>query len=331
MSLLATDLRIVADENHHLLIPIVRYPSENDSSVLRKQAGFLEFGRGDFQAERKPLTVLDSLQEKLPSHVLAIIPRSIDIVGGIAILEITPELNPYKAKIGEAILAVNKNVRTVLSKASPISTQYRVREFEVLAGDDCTETMHNEYGCRYILDLRKVYFSPRLGYEHDRISRLVTEGETVIDMFAGIGPFSIPIAKRRSSVMVYAIDVNPEAIRYLKENIKLNKVEGKVTPFLGDCKNIVDHKLRGIADRVIMNLPGESLEYADTACQAIKPTGGIMHLYTFSDEKEPFNKLRDALKRSVLSAGRSVKDVETRIVKEVAPYKLQVAVDAKVT
>jgi tRNA (guanine37-N1)-methyltransferase len=258
-------------------------------------------------------------------------PKSLDIVGHVAILEITPELIPYKALIGEAVLSVNKNIRTVLAKASPISAQYRLREFEILAGEDSTETVHSEYGCKYLLDVRKVYFSPRLGYEHDRVSRLVNESETVVDMFAGIGPFSILIGKRRSQVKVYAIDVNPEAMKYLEENVRLNRVAGKVVPLLGDCRGIVRERLTGLADRVIMNLPEESLDYVDLACEAIKPTGGIMHLYTFSDEAIPFEELKEKVKDLVLSRGRSVQKIsETRIVKAIAPYRLQVVVDATV-
>ena len=330
LKLLATNLRIMCD-GQHLLIPLVKLPSNNDSDYLKKQVGSLEFGMGEFQVEQKALTILDMLEEKIPPHILASLPKSLDIVGHVAIVEITSELEPFKSEIGRAILCVNKNVLTVLAKASPIDTQYRIRDFEVLAGEDRTETLHSEYGCRFLLDLRRVYFSPRLGFEHDRVSKLVDEGETVVDMFCGIGPFSILIAKRRSLVRIYAIDINPDAIRYLKENIRLNKVEEKVTPLLGDCRDIVREKLKGVAHRVIMNLPAQSLEFIDLACEAIRPAGGITHLYTFSDEEPPFEKLKETLRKLILSAGRSAKEIEARIVKDVAPYKRQVVLDVSLT
>jgi len=330
LKLLATDLKIVTDDDC-LFIPLIRRPLNKECEEIRKQVGLLDFGTGTFHTKAKPVTALELLEDKLPPHVLASMPKSLDIVGHVAIVEITSELEPYKALIGQAILAVNRNVRTVLAKASPISTQYRLREFEILVGEDCTETLHNENGCRYLLDVRKVYFSPRLGYEHDRVSRLVNESETVIDMFTGVGPFSILIAKRRSLVKVYAIDVNPDAIRYLEENVRLNRVTGKVIPLLGDCRNIIRMKLRGVADRVIMNLPAQSLEFVDLTCEAIKPIGGIMHLYTFSDEPAPFERLRDEVEGLILSAGRSVKGtLGVRIVKAIAPYRLQVVVDATI-
>ncbi len=331
LKLLATNLRIFAKDDY-LFIPIFRQPVKMEVEALRKQVNTIAFGTATFQAEAKPMTILDMLGDKLPPHILASLPKSLDIVGHVAIVEITPELDPYRPLIGEAVLAANKNVRTVLAKASPINTQYRIREFDILAGEDRTETVHSEYDCRYLLDVRKVYFSPRLGYEHDRVSRLVNEGETVLDMFAGVGPFSIPIAKRKNLVRVYAIDTNPEAVRYLEENIKLNRVAGKVTAILGDCRDIVHEKFRGVADRVIMNLPGQSFAYLDLACEAIKPTGGVIHVYTFSDEPVPFENLKGKMKELISSAGRSTKRTpEARIVKTVAPYRLQVVLDVSVT
>lgn len=330
LKLLATDLRIICD-GQHLLIPLIKHPSNNDRDYLKKQVDALEFGIGKFQVERRPLTLPDILEEKIPPHILASLPKSFDIVGHVAIVEITPELEPFKSDIGQAILSINKNVLTVLAKASSISTQYRIRDFEVLAGEDRTETLHSEYGCRFLLDLRRVYFSPRLGFEHDRVSRLVDEGETVVDLFSGVGPFSILIAKRRSFVRIYAIDVNPDAIRYLRENLRLNKVQDKVTALLGDCRDIVHEKLKGVADRVIMNFPTQSLEFVHLACEAIRPAGGTIHLYTFSDEQPPFEKLKETLRRLTMSAGRSAKKIQARIVKDVAPYKRQVVLDASVT
>jgi tRNA G37 N-methylase Trm5 len=100
-------------------------------------------------------------------------------------------------------------------------------------------------------------------------------------------------------------------------------------PLLGDCRHVVQQKLRGISDRVVMNLPGQSFDYLDVACDAIKSAGGTIHLYTFSSEAPPFEALQKSLKESVESRGRSFKTISgIRIVKEVAPYRLQVAVDA---
>jgi len=328
LKLLATDLRIISEEEH-LLIPLLRQPINEESEALRRQSNTIEFGTGEFQEEAKPVTMLDLLEDRVPPHVLAGMPKSLDIIGHVAVVETTAELQPYKALIGEAVLAANKTVRTVLAKTGPIGTQYRLRQFEILAGEDRTETLYIEHGCRYLLDLRKVYFSPRLSYEHDRVSRLVNEGEKVVDMFAGVGPFSILIAKRRSLIQVYAIDLNPEAVKYLEENVRLNRLRGKVTALLGDCRSVICQRLRSVADRVIMNFPSHSFDYVDSACYALKPTGGVIHLYTFSDEQSPFENLKCRLEESVSSAGRSVKEISCmRTVKAVAPYRLQVVADA---
>jgi tRNA (guanine37-N1)-methyltransferase len=111
--------------------------------------------------------------------------------------------------------------------------------------------VQKEHGCEYHLDLSEVYFSPRLSYEHSRVASQVEEKETVVDMFAGVGPFSILIAKTHEDVKVYAVDVNPDATRYLERNIIVNGVMGKVVPVLGDAKEIVHERLRGAADRVM--------------------------------------------------------------------------------
>jgi tRNA (guanine37-N1)-methyltransferase len=328
LELLAKGLKI-GSNGKDLLIPLVRQPNDRESQELKGVLGVLKIGETTFQPRTRSRTLLDILGEVLPPHVLAGIPKSLDIVGHVAIVEMTPELESYGTVIGQAILNLNKNVRTILAKASQIGTQYRLREFKVLAGDDRTETIHNEHGCRYLLDVRKVYFSARLGFEHHRVAKLVHDGETVIDMFAGVGPFSILMAKNKQSITVYAIDVNPEAIKYLEKNVKLNKVEGKVKPLLGDCRRVVQQKLRGISDRVVMNLPAQSFDYLDVACDAIKSTGGAIHLYTFSSESPPFEALKKSLKKSVESRGRTLKTISgIRVVKEVAPYRLQVAVDA---
>ena len=89
--------------------------------------------------------------------------------------------------------------------------------------------------------MRKVYFSPRLATEREKITNQVNNGETIIDMFTGVGPFSIAIAHNKK-VEIYAIDINPDAIHYLGKNIILNKIQGKIIPILGDVKDVLKVK-----------------------------------------------------------------------------------------
>jgi tRNA (guanine37-N1)-methyltransferase len=271
------------------------------------------------------------LENKLPPHLIASLPRAIDFVGQIAVVEIPPELERRKEMIGEAIIKVHNQVHTVLAKSGAVEGVYRLRAFEVIAGVRETETIHKEYGCAYHVDLAKAYFSPRLSHEHDRVASKVKEGETIIDMFAGVGPFSVLIAKRHEDVRVYAIDVNPDAIALLKRNLKENWVEQKVTPILGDADQILEESLSGVADRVIMNLPERAIEYVDSACEALKREGGTAHYYDFTNTPNPLETAQVRLIEAVEKTDRSIQKILfARKVRAIAPYSWQVVVDAQI-
>jgi len=322
-------IRIVDD---HLIAPILREPSTEELEDLRKQFAEVIIETTQFQTRKiKSKTIYDILEDQLPPHLLASLPKSIDVIGQVAVVEIPLELQEHKVKIGEAILEVNSKVHTVLAKAGPISEKYRIREFEIVAGKGETLTTHKEFGCMYRMDVRKVYFSPRLSFEHERVASQVREGETVLDMFAGVGPFSILIAKRVRKVKVYAIDANQDAIRFLNENIVLNKVQGKVTPILGHAGTIIKEHFLGKIDRAIMNLPEQALGFIDSVCIALKPIGGMVHYYSFAIEPDPLDKAREDLEQAVLKAGRKIESfLNIRTVKSTAPHEWQVAIDAKV-
>jgi len=152
-----------------------------------------------------------------------------------------------------------------------------------------------------------------------------------VDMFTGVGPFSILIAKRHDKVRIYAVDVNPDAITFLEKNVEVNRVGEKVKPILGDARKVIKEQLFGVADRVIMNLPERAIEYVDAACEAIKPRGGIIHLYHFTNAPDPLETAKVRLIEAVKKTNRSVKKVLlTRRVRETAPYEWQVVVDAEI-
>ena len=315
-----------------IYIPLIRQPSENELEAIKEQVLDYEISTYSFPERKKRVTTFaELLVDKLSPHLLASLPRAIDFVGDVAIIEIPPELDAYKRIIGEAILETHKNVRIVLAKAGAISGTYRLREFSVIAGEPKTETIHREHGCHYYVDLAKAYFSPRLSYEHNRVASLVKEGETVIDLFAGVGPFAIQIAKTHENVEVYAIDVNPDAVEFLKRNIRLNRVEGKVHPILGDAKKVVEERLAGVADRVIMNLPEKAIEFVDVVCKAIKPAGGIVHFYSFVSASGSLETMQLRFTEAVEKFGRKVeKMLFSRLVRATAPYKWQAVLDAKI-
>lgn len=316
-----------------IYIPLNRQPSETEEKTLKENFSRHEILVKNFQEREKKIKTLEELlKDKLPSHLLASLPKSVDIVGDIAVIEISPELDKYKETIGEAVLKINKNLHTILAKAGAISGTYRVRELRLIAGDPKTETLHREYGCQYYVDLAKAYFSPRLSYEHYRVANQVKEGETIIDMFTGVGPFAILIAKTHKKVKVYAVDINPHAIEFLKRNVRLNRVDGKVHPVLGDAKKVVTEKLYGVADRVIMNLPEKALEHVDAACKALKPIGGIIHFYSFVSASRSLEKVKHSFKEAVANSGRKVEKILfSKLVRATAPYEWQAVLDAKVS
>ena len=317
--------------NDHLIAPISREPSTEELEELRKKFADVTIETTQFQVRKiRSKTIFDILGDRLPPHLLASLPKSVDIIGQVAIVEIPLELQEYKVQIGEAVLEVNSKAHTVLAKAGPISEKYRIRRFEVIAGKGETATTHKEFGCMYRMDVRKVYFSPRLSFEHERVASQVKHGETVLDMFAGVGPFSILIAKRVGRVKVYAIDANQDAFRFLNENIVLNNVQGKVTPILGDARTVIKEQFVGKVDRAIMNLPEQALGFVDSACTALKPTGGVVHYYSFAIEPDPLAKAKEDLEQAALNAGRKISFLNARTVKSTAPHEWQVAIDARV-
>jgi tRNA (guanine37-N1)-methyltransferase len=261
---------------------------------------------------------------------LAVLPHSADIVGDIAVIEIPQKLESHKALIGKAVLKAYKNVKTVLAKASVVSGVYRLREFETIAGENRTVTLHKEHGCQYCVDVAKAYFSPRLSYEHNRVASLVNEGETVADLFAGVGPFAVLIGKTHKTVKVYAVDMNPDAVEFLERNTRLNRVENRVYPILGDARQVVEQRLYGVADRVIMNLPEKAIEFVDAACKALKPEGGVIHFYGFVDASNSVENLQTQFVKAVEKYDRKVVSVSSKLVRATAPYEWQTVMDAKI-
>lgn len=325
------EFQVQRDEDF-LYIPLISQPRENTLKTLRENGVTYQILACTVQERKiqRP-SLAEVLSTELPSHLLASLPHALDFVGDIAIIEVPQELDAYKKTIGEAILKTNKNVRTVLAKAGAVSGTYRLREFSVIGGEQKTETVHREFGCQYSVDVAKAYFSPRLSYEHKRVTSLVKENETIVDMFAGVGPFAILIAKTHQNVKVFAIDANPKAFEYLKKNIRLNRAVGEVHPFLGDARHVVEEKVIGVADRVIMNLPEKAIEFVDAACKALKPEGGMVHFYSFVSTSNPLEATKLRFAEAVEKTGRKFTEVSfSRMVRETAPYEWQAVLDANI-
>ncbi len=261
------------------------------------------------------------------------ISKSYDIIGDIAVVRI-PEAMEHKAKeVAEVVLQGNPHVKTVVRQSGPVAGELRLRRLEWIAGEKKTETVHREFGCLLKVDLGKCYFSPRLSFERMRIARQVMTGEVVVNMFAGVGCFSILIAKHAKPLKVYSIDVNPDAIRFMKENIRLNKARYIVEAVKGDAKEIVIKRLQNIADRVIMPLPEKAFEYLDYALTALKSTGGKIHYYDFVHAEkgvDPVKEVEKKVSKKLGDANVCFEYTFGRIVRPVGPRWFQVVLDINV-
>lgn len=330
LNLLDNRMRVLTD-SEKIFWPLVREISDDERLMLQDRLGDFELVYAKIESRNKrPKSILEELEEKLTPSQLSALPHSFDIVGDIAVLEIPDELFDQRFLVGEAVLRVHKNIKVVLAKAGKIDGVARIRRFTHLAGENRTTTLHRENNCVFRVDLASAYFSPRLVTEHARVAHQVAPREVVVDLFAGVGPFSIQIAKKVDA-LIYAIDINKTAVDLLKLNIHLNKVDGRVIPILGDARKIVEERLFSKADRVIMNLPGSAESFIDVACRAIKAGGGIIHYYQFSSSPEAMDEAVNTLEKGVEANSRKVnKLLECKKVRPSAPREWQIVVDAKI-
>jgi tRNA (guanine37-N1)-methyltransferase len=197
-----------------------------------------------------------------------------ELVGGIAIMQ---DDDPKGA---EMLLASRPSLHTVLLPESSVEGEYRTRRFRVLAGTPTTRTRVIEYGLRFDVDLALAYFSARLATERQRILDVMEEGERVLDMFAGVGPFAITLAGKAG--VVFAADLNPAAVHLLVHNGALNRREN-IIPMLADAGALARIGLAPF-DRVIMNLPLAAPQFLEAAAGLCRD-GGTIHLYALQEEE----------------------------------------------
>ena len=202
------------------------------------------------------------LEDELTAEEIENLKTSFDTIGDIVILEIPDELYDKRQIIGDAAYKFTKR-KAIYMKKSAIKGTIRIRDLQFLAGVDDSVTLHKEHGARLKLDVREVYFSPRLATERKRVMENVSDGEKILDMFCGIGPFPIVIA-RNKNVEIISVDINESAIKYLEENIRLNKLKGTIKPYCGDVRE-VSKSFNCKFDRIIMNLPGLAYTFLDVA------------------------------------------------------------------
>ena len=251
-----------------------------------------------------------------------------DQIGHIIIIRIPDSLTSKKKLIGETLLDQVKSAKSIFYQSSSVDGEFRTRDLEILAGEDKTETEYKESGCRFLVDVRNVFFSPRLSSERARIAEFVNNDEVVVNMFGGVGIFSI-IAAKLKKCTVFNIDINPFATKLCKKNIAINRLVGNVISIQGDASQVINSQLENKSDRTLMLLPEKSDEFLDSAILSTK-SGGIIHYYSHihADKKSDAAKLSEQHYMQITPVKSTI--LGSKIVRPVGPRFYQTVVDVKI-
>lgn len=279
-------------------------------------------------AEKKPPRNLrQALKGKLSREEMKHLITSFDSLGNIAVIQIPKELEKKAKLIGESLLRLNKQFETVCMVKGEHSGRYRVQPVKVIAGKKNRKASYRESNCVFSVHLGRVFFSPRLSTERQRIASLIKENEVIGAFFAGVGPFPIVFARLSGMKKAYAIELNPEAHKELIHNISLNKCQNKVEAILGDVKTVVPKKLLGKCDRVVMPLPKGGENFLKEAMLALKPKGGTVHFYRLVEKekgaKQPIAEIRETAKE----LGMKVRILRKKRVRSFSASKEQMVID----
>ncbi|KAL9952179.1 hypothetical protein ACROYT_G039394 [Oculina patagonica] len=296
------------------------------------------------------------LRAVLPAEITEV-PSSFETIGHIAHVNLRASQLDYKKLIGQVLLDKNSpQIKTVVNKTDTIHDVFRFFKMEVIAGENNLYTSVKQDGCIFEFDFSKVYWNSRLQTEHTRLVELFDSDDVVCDMFAGVGPFAIPAAKKGCTV--YGNDLNPASYEALLKNAKLNRVEKKIHAFNMDGRDFVrkmvqlsfppassfssssstDQGLQGNASKilqpfthVVMNLPASAVEFVDVFQglysahrHAALPT---IHCYCFSKSQSPGEDAKEQVEKKLGSSLTS--QCSVHFVRDVAPKKVMVCVSFK--
>lgn len=278
------------------------------------------------------------MAKSIPLDKAHLIYHSYDIIGDIAVVKVPYELDRYEEEVGEAFHEARPNLRAVFRIVGHTEEIARTRQLrliwcrpspsseEVAGCENLFRTVYREHGCRFIVDVEKVFFTPRLSYERMRIAKQVKAGEVVVNMFGGVGTYAIVIAKVCPGVeRIYTVDINPTAYELGKENVMINKCFRKVVPILGDARTVCQEQLKGVCSRVIMPLPEQAILFLDSTVEALREgTECVINFYAevtgrqidngaISVMNETKTKLKDyGVKRCEATSWRIVREVGAR-------------------
>lgn len=257
--------------------------------------------------------------------------KGYDILGNIAVVKFSKEDNlKNKTKLAEEFLDKNKNVKSVLDKASKFKGRLRTNKTNWIAGEKTKEALYKENGCEFRFNIDSCYFSPRLASERKEISNMIKKGEKVLVMFGGVAPYAIVIAKNSKPEKVVSVELGRECTKYAVENVKRNKLVGKVEVIQGDVRKVIgkNKKVNDKFDRIIMARPNLKDSFLDVAFLVIKKNG-IIHYYGFYPELD-LEKMNGMIINESKKAKKKIKITRIKKAGEIGVKKYRYRADLKV-
>ncbi len=321
--LLSKTKKIIRNHNY-VYFPIT--DSSNITKILKDYEYQLDYF--DFPEENLKPKVIDKLRSSFPNEPWNEISIKFDQIGEIGLLRLDPQktTREFRIQVGNEILNSYPKITSVLNKSDITEGINRIFPIEHLAGEKKFESWHKEYGVLIKVDLQRAYFNPRLAEEHRRLSKEVKSGDRILDLFAGVGPFSLHCAKATNCTSI-AVDINPYAIQNLTTSINRNKLNGTIIPIIGDAGSIFG--IKNYFDRIIMNLPDSSIEYLEYSMNLVK-NGGIITFYQFIRKMDKPDEFISALISKQLGKKCDYEILTCRVGREVSPSKVQMNVDLNI-
>ncbi len=309
--------RKIVELEEYLEIPLTSALEMSDLGELVNQEAPEEYA--------KPPTPYELIQgaAEIDDDLKRLLPRRWERIGDVLLLKLPGELLTHIEEACRAYAQV-LGVKSVLDMSGRVEGPWRIPRYKLLWGTD-TDTVHVENGIRFRLDPRKVMFSSGNVSERIRMSKVCEPGEVVVDLFAGIGYFSLPMALHGKASTVYACELNPTAHEYLVDNVRINEAHS-VVPLLGDCREVAPE---GVADRVVLGYLRETRLYLPKAIKCLKE-GGWVHYHEACPDRA-VSCLSTGLKEAAEGGGRRLKREVLHRVKRYAPGVSHWVLDALIS
>ncbi len=325
---LDTSLLIGKTELRYLILPI---SGKFDPKILQKKFPGSKFEEKNLKGiPPRAGDLKHLLQHLLKDEEVNELIKSYDTVGDIAILDIPPKLDRLAKSIAWSFKRSFPNIKVVARKMGRVgssSEEYRLRKYEILTGEKRLITMHKEAGIQMHVDLEKAYFSPRSSHERERVAALVQKGENVLVMFAGIGPYALAIASEQPGAHITAIEINPEAVKLMEENIRINRLGFAVTPILGDVTEVLP-KLNQKFDRIIMPYPERSWDFLNLAFKYANKNAAIQFYAFVREDRLADTELK--IKKIAEKENRKVRAIKVLKAGSYAPKTWRYVFDIKI-